>query len=210
MVAASNEVPTDDALQAFHVRFLVRVPVAPVSDASFEALLQLGPAAAEAGEAGLLPVRRHAAAHATTGPTTPDAPPGQLQGEIPPDAMPAATLRGGERDAIAQAAAQVRIGRAFVAACQALRGWLAARQMPLSDRRWRQFVHLAQTAAATEGRGELDAIDLWCAPYVTCARPQDLPTLQAWYVDEALQSPPTAAPWLERAVEAFDKQLGIE
>jgi MoxR-like ATPase len=210
VVAASNEVPTDDALQAFHDRFLVRVPVAPVGDASFEALLQLGPAAAGADEAGPLPARQHAAAHATTGSPTPDPPPGQPQGEIPPDPMPAAALRAEERDAIAQAAAQVRVGQAFIAACQALRSWLAARQMPLSDRRWRQFVHLAQTAAATEGRGELDAIDLWCAPYVASTRPQEVPALQVWFIDEALQSPPTAAPWLERAVEAFEKQLGLE
>ena len=31
-----------------------------------------------------------------------------------------------------------------------------------------------------------------------------------WFIDDALQAPPTTAPWLERAVEAFEKQLGIE
>ena len=41
VIAASNEVPADEALQAFHDRFLVRLPIAPVSDASFEALLRL-------------------------------------------------------------------------------------------------------------------------------------------------------------------------
>jgi hypothetical protein len=39
VVAASNEVPVDDALQAFHDRFLLRVPVAPVGDERFAALL---------------------------------------------------------------------------------------------------------------------------------------------------------------------------
>jgi MoxR-like ATPase len=82
--------------------------------------------------------------------------------------------------------------------------------MVMSDRRWRQFVHLAQTSAATEQRPGLDVLDLWLAPYVASTQPRDLPLLQQWFVDEALQAPPTAAPWLERAVEAFEKQLGIE
>ena len=41
MVGASNEVPADEALQAFYDRFCVRVPVEPVDDAHFAALLQL-------------------------------------------------------------------------------------------------------------------------------------------------------------------------
>lgn len=40
VVGASNETPTDEALQAFHDRFLIRVPVEPVSDAAFDALMQ--------------------------------------------------------------------------------------------------------------------------------------------------------------------------
>jgi MoxR-like ATPase len=82
--------------------------------------------------------------------------------------------------------------------------------MPMSDRRWRQFVHLAQTAAATEQRAALDELDLWLAPYVACTQPREVAPLQDWFVDEALQAPPVAAPWLERAIEAFEKQLGIE
>jgi MoxR-like ATPase len=53
-------------------------------------------------------------------------------------------------------------------------------------------------------------LDLWLAPYVASAQPRDLPLLQRWFVDEALQAPPEAAPWLERAVQAFEKQLDIE
>jgi MoxR-like ATPase len=41
VIAASNEVPTDEALQAFYDRFLVRIPVAPVADQHFRALLSL-------------------------------------------------------------------------------------------------------------------------------------------------------------------------
>ena len=43
VVGATNEVPADEALMAFHDRFLLRVPVAAVSDAAFAALLTLQP-----------------------------------------------------------------------------------------------------------------------------------------------------------------------
>lgn len=41
VVGATNEVPDDEALRAFYDRFLLRVPVAPVQDGSFRALLSL-------------------------------------------------------------------------------------------------------------------------------------------------------------------------
>lgn len=41
VIGASNEVPQDDALAAFHDRFLLRMAIAPVSDAGFRTLLQL-------------------------------------------------------------------------------------------------------------------------------------------------------------------------
>lgn len=41
VVGATNEVPDDEALRAFHDRFLLRVPVGPVQDDSFPALLAL-------------------------------------------------------------------------------------------------------------------------------------------------------------------------
>lgn len=41
VVGATNEVPADESLQAFYDRFLLRVPVRPVSDAGFAALLAL-------------------------------------------------------------------------------------------------------------------------------------------------------------------------
>jgi MoxR-like ATPase len=45
VVGASNEVPADEALLAFYDRFLLRVPVAHVSDAAFSQLLTLRDAA---------------------------------------------------------------------------------------------------------------------------------------------------------------------
>jgi MoxR-like ATPase len=41
VVGATNEVPDDEALHAFYDRFLLRVPVGPVEEASFTALLAL-------------------------------------------------------------------------------------------------------------------------------------------------------------------------
>jgi MoxR-like ATPase len=45
VVGATNEVPAEEALMAFHDRFLLRVPVHGVSDAAFAALLTLQPPA---------------------------------------------------------------------------------------------------------------------------------------------------------------------
>jgi MoxR-like ATPase len=172
VVGASNEVPADDALHAFYDRFLVRVPVAPVSDEAFAELLALP------GEALPLPAT--------------------------------APLTAAERRAVARSAAEVALGDDFMAACAALRRWLAERKERLSDRRWRQIVGLARTAAATEGRARLEGLDLWLAPFVASAAPTEVPALQAWFEDEVLELPRPSAPWLERAVEAFEKQLGLE
>jgi MoxR-like ATPase len=172
VVAASNELPADEALQAFFDRFLLRVPVAPVGDASFEALLRLPAGAA-------------------------------LQ-------PPAAPLTGAERTAIAQAADAVPLGADALAACTTLRGWLAQRGQTVSDRRWRQWIGLMRTAAATEGRPEIDTLDLWLAPYVAGASADEAQALAGWFESELLQAVPQAFTWLTRAVEAFEKQLQIE
>ncbi len=171
VVGASNEGPAgDEALAAFFDRFLLRMPVAPVGDESFAALLRLAD-----GE-----------------PVLP------------------APLTAAEREALAQAAAGVQLGDEALAACTALRKHLAAQGQPLSDRRWRQFVALLRVAAAAEGRGEIDALDLWLAPHVAATQPADLPALQQWFERELMDAAPQQAPWLTRAVEAFEQQLQIE
>jgi MoxR-like ATPase len=170
VVGASNEGPADEALQAFHDRFLVRVPVAPVADESFADLLRL--------DAGCVSVTQ--------------------------------PLTAAERDAVARAAAGVALGDDLLAACAALRKRLAADGQPLSDRRWRQWMDLLRTAAATEGRATADALHLWTAPYVAAASPAQVPALQAWVDAEIAQAVPQDAPWLTRAVEAFEMQLQVE
>ncbi|MCI1190838.1 AAA family ATPase [Calidifontimicrobium sp. SYSU G02091] len=171
VVGASNEVPADEALLAFYDRFLVRVPVAPVSDAAFDALLTLPP--------------RTGTRHAT-----------------PIDAA--------QRDAIRDAAATVALGADALAALHALRAALRDAGIAVSDRRWRQFVALLRTAAASEGRAEVDALDLWLAPYVVAHEPAQQPVLAAWFVAQVADAAADELPWLARAVEAFGKQLEIE
>ena len=171
VIGASNEVPADEALQAFFDRFLVRLPVVPVSDGAFEALLHL-----------------------------PDAP-------RPPRLAP---LREDERLALREAASAVRLGHGAIEAMRALRRWLAGQEMPLSDRRWRQVAGLLRTAAAAEGRAEVDALDLWLAPCVAAPAPEAVPRLVQWFDAEVAQAVAQDAPWLARAVEAFEKQLDLE
>jgi len=60
VVGASNEVPDDEALLAFYDRFLLRVPVVPVSDAAFTALLTLPDGAAAAPAAPITAAERAA------------------------------------------------------------------------------------------------------------------------------------------------------
>ncbi len=171
VIGASNEVPADEALQAFYDRFLLRVPVAGVGDASFVALLRL-----------------------------PDTTPGPTP----------APLTAAERAAVRSAAAEVEIGTDAIEACVALRGWLAGQDLVVSDRRWRQWIGLMRTAAASEGRGAIDRLDLWLVPYVAAACPDDVARIAQWYEAELLQAVPQEAPWLTRAVEAFEQQLEIE
>ncbi|MBQ0961122.1 AAA family ATPase [Ideonella sp. 4Y11] len=170
VVAASNEGPADEALRAFHDRFLLRVPVTPVGDDHFAALLRLD------GAEPRWPL-----------PISPD-----------------------ERTAVSAAAAQVSLGDEAVQALAALRAWLAAQGRSLSDRRWRQWVGLLRVAAATEGRRQIDGLDLWTAPLVAADEPAQAAALAQWFQADWLQAVPQEAPWLTRAVEAFERQLDLE
>ena len=170
LVGASNEVPADDALLAFHDRFLLRVPVVPVSDEQFADLLRLKPV---------------------------DAP--------WPQALTAVDLA-----AVQARRDDVVLGSDALQALHALRQQIQAQSLVVSDRRWRQFVGLLCTAAATEGRAEVDALDLWLAPYVAGDRPDTVRALADWVEAALLQAVPAPTPWFDAAVEAFEAQLEIE
>lgn len=172
VIAASNEVPVDEALHAFYDRFLVRIPVEPVSDAAFRDLLNL-PDAAQPAASG-----------------------------------PAVTAA--QRQAWAAASRAVRLTDELLDVCQALRVWLSGQGLALSDRRWRQWMDLMRMAAATEGRGQVDRLDLWLCPYVASPSPDWVPRIAHWFQHECLGATAEEAHGLTRAVEAFEKQLEIE
>jgi MoxR-like ATPase len=170
VVGATNEVPLEEALMAFYDRFLVRVPVAPVSDAAFARLLALRP----------------------------------------PESLAARPVTRAELSAWLARRNGVALPDDVLAHLQALREYLRETQINVSDRRWRQAVGLLRTAAFTEGRARIDALDLWLMPYALAAQPSQVAVLQAWYVQHVAQAAPQEAAWLTRAVEAFEKQLQIE
>ena len=187
VVGASNEPPADDSLLAFHDRFLLRVPVAPVGDAAFVALLLLD----DPGRAG------------------PAASLGATEAGSPP-AAPPAPITTTERAAALAARAGVALGDEALAALAALRAEAARQGLTVSDRRWRQLVALMRCAAATEGRATLDALDLWLAPYVLAAEAEAVPRLAGWVTQALVQAEPQPLTWLDHAVTAFDKQLDLE
>ncbi len=170
VIGATNEVPADDALMAFYDRFLLRVPVAAVSDASFPALLTL---------------------------------PSDNAGSAQP-------ITRGELESLLRARDRIALPPEVLQHLQALRALANANGITVSDRRWRQLVGLLRSAALTEGRAAVDAWDLWLAPYALAAEPAHVAPLQQWFVEQVAQAARQDAPWLTRAVEAFEKQLEIE
>jgi MoxR-like ATPase len=170
VVGATNEPPADESLLAFHDRFLLRVPVQPVGDGAFRALLTL-PA---------------------------------MEVTVPEP------LTDDERVALRERAACVVLAADALQALDALRAWLVTQAMPVSDRRWRQLVGLLSVQAASEGRTQVDAIDLWLVPFVVCADVDSVPRVAAWFAEQVAQAVAEDAPWLTRAVEGFAKQLQVE
>lgn len=170
VVGATNEVPADESLQAFYDRFLLRVPVLPVSDAGFAALLALDD-------------------------TVPDA---------------AEPIRPAERAHLAAARDAVTLGAEVLEALAEARRYTRDPSITVSDRRWRQTVGLLKMAAASSGRTTVSRLDLWLLPYCLAEQPAQLAALADWVHDTLLGAQPLEAPWLTRAVEAFEQQFGIE
>ena len=174
VIGASNEVPVDESLHAFHDRFLLRVPVAAVSTARFGDLLAL--TELDLPEATGAPVPIGAAA----------------------------------RQAIVAGRDAVLLGADALAALGALRDFIAQQNWVMSDRRWRQAVGLLRCAALTDGRAEVDALDLWLLPYVAGSDAASVQSLADWFARAVVQAVAHDAPWLSRAVQGFEQQLEIE
>ena len=214
VIGASNEVPQDEALMAFYDRFLVRVPVAAVSDASFAELLALSPATAPFGTPAAAPATVQAPMDSSAQAVTP--------GEVgrpnpgPAQSTPAVPITHSEPITHAELShwlagrETVALPPAVVQQLHALRALCASQAINVSDRRWRQLVGLLRTMALTDGRAEVDAMDLWAVPYVVAAEPAQVAALHDWFASHVAQAAPQDAPWLTRAAEAFEKQLEIE
>ncbi|HSV70820.1 MAG TPA: AAA family ATPase [Methylibium sp.] len=170
VVGATNEVPADESLQAFYDRFLLRVPVAPVGDAGFAALLTLDEC----------------------------------------EVAVARPITDAERAAVRARRDAVQVGDDILAALAALRALLRAEHITVSDRRWRQTIGLLKTAAATSGRDAVSICDLWLLPWCMAEQPQQVASLAAWVERELLGAVAIDAPWLTRAVEAFEAQFHLE
>ena len=190
VIGASNEPPADDSLAAFHDRFLLRVPVAPVSAGAFAALLCLGDVTGDVTEGGRVNGLADGLAHSATPAPAP--------------------ITAAERAALTAARNAVALGDEALAALTALRGVADALGLTVSDRRWRQLLALMRCAAASEGRATLDALDLWLVPYVLSADAQSVPALSAWVTDSLVQAVAQPLPWLHAAVAAFERQLDLE
>ena len=125
VIGATNEVPAGEVAEAFFDRFLMRLPVAPVSADGFRELMAL---------------------EAHCGPETGGA------------------LAQHERNAITEAAGEVRVTEETANLLAELRQYLADAAIYVSDRRWLKIVWLLKSAAATEARSELACGICGCCP----------------------------------------------
>lgn len=194
VVGASNETPEDEALQAFYDRFLLRVPVQPVSDAAFDALVAHSlPGGAKASQALGVQDRQAVQAAAASVALSPAA----LQALHALRRLlrePAAAPLAGRGDSPSQASAENRTGQAPA----------------VSDRRWRALARLLRVAAAAEQRATVEPCDLWLAAFVTASDPAGLAHVLRWWQQEVMQVPEADAPGWRHSAEAFEKQLEIE
>jgi MoxR-like ATPase len=182
VVGATNEVPDDEALHAFYDRFLLRVPVGPVGDASFTGLLTL-PADFNSAQSGDKAQAKQASPQPITQPMC---------------------------QQLRQCAHAVALPESVTALLVQARAWCAAQSITVSDRRWRKVVALLKVQAATRTQTGVDDWDVWLLPYALAATPQQSEQMLQWFMHTVAQAVPLDVQWLQRALEAFEKQLDIE
>jgi MoxR-like ATPase len=167
LVAASNELPDSEELDALYDRFLLRRCVSPVSDdAVFDLLVG---AEAAAGTA----------CSSTLSPTVMTADASLASSELA--CKPGLDLTAIQR--IAEAAETVVLPRDVLVILRGLRTYLRDEVDPpvyLSDRRLKKAAALLQTAAAAHGRGSVTVVDALLLQHV------------AWYACRLFHSPPSS------------------
>jgi MoxR-like ATPase len=187
VIGATNLVPEDEVGEAFFDRFLVRVPVARVTEGGFRALLDAG----ARPEAPLVP-----------GPPSPR--------EAGLGRGLAGAVREPEREALGRAADGVRVPEEVTGLLAEARTRLAGEKLYVSDRRWVKIARLLRVAAASEGRAEVSPWDLWLLPWCAAPDAERQAALAAWLEGRLGVRAPLAPPRLTRVVEAFEAQLEAE
>ena len=90
------------------------------------------------------------------------------------------------------------------------RAWCVQQDITVSDRRWRKLVALLQLQAFSRGDSEVSPWDLWLLPFALSVQPAQVEPLTQWFLAMVAEARELDVQWLERAVEAFERQLQIE
>ena len=78
-------------------------------------------------------------------------------------------------------AARVSVPEDVISLITELREWCAARDLSVSDRRWRKVVKLLQVSAFTCGRKEVSVWDCWLLQHCLWAQPDQRAEVYEWY-----------------------------
>ncbi len=104
----------------------------------------------------------------------------------------------------------VELPQEVVELLAAMRQFLSAEGVYVSDRRWRKLVRLVKTAAVTDGRNAVSVWDLWLAQFCAIQRLDQRQLVEDWFAGrlgtDRVHNPERFA----RAVEAFEAQLELE
>ncbi|KAL3899395.1 MAG: hypothetical protein SGPRY_012648 [Prymnesium sp.] len=193
-VAASNELPDSDELDALYDRFLIRRQVEPVSDDGVLTLLL----EARADEVAALrkdfgetvpPAETTPPAETEQEGTTGETPLADAAGEIAVASLPTLLDDVRTRRAAVElprwAALLLREARVFYREGSPSGGEFVGGY--LSDRRLRKSADLLRSSASAHGAGEVSVVDcLAVLPHVLWEHPDDFQPLRKWIEDKAL------------------------
>lgn len=129
----------------------------------------------------------------------------------PEAALPQADALGlPERQAIAEAARRIPWSDETADLLAELREHLGGEKIYVSDRRWVKVVWLLKVAAATDGRAELSAWDLWLLPWCTAPDAAGQSVVNDWLLGRLGVREALSPERLTRVVEAFEAQATLE
>ncbi len=107
-------------------------------------------------------------------------------------------------------AERVHIGQDVIELLKAMRKFLAEQQISVSDRRWRQVVHLLQVSAYTNGRLEVSIWDCWLLQHCLWSDPEERETISNWFDERVGSASPTDPERLKKLVAGLEKRLEKE